>query len=72
MGSIKNAFKNKSFRVYFAICFLLGTPIFIKIGLEDFESGKMTLTHGTVIVLQYFFCIYVLPSFFSKERISRS
>jgi hypothetical protein len=70
MQSIKNAFKNKSFRIYFAICFLLATPLFIKIGFEDFEAGKMTLLHGTVMTLQYLFCVSSLPSFFSKQRSS--
>lgn len=68
MGSIKNAFKNKTFRIYFAICFLLSTPLFIKIGLEDIDAGKMTVMHGAVMALQYLFCIVSLPSFFSKQR----
>jgi uncharacterized membrane protein len=67
MESIKNAFKNRTFRIYFAICFSLSTPIFIKIGLEDIEAGKMTVMHGTVMVMQYLFCIVSLPSFFSKQ-----
>jgi uncharacterized membrane protein len=70
MESIKNALKDKTFKIYFAICFLLATPIFIKIGLEDFEAGKMTLLHGTVMTLQYLFCVSSLPSFFSKQRSS--
>ncbi len=68
MEYIKNAFKDKTFRIYFAICFLLGTPLFIKIGLEDIEAGKMTIMHGTVMALQYLFCISSLPSFFSKQK----
>lgn len=70
MESIKNSFKDKTFRIYFAICFLLSTPLLIKIGLEDIEAGKMTLMHGTAMALQYLFCIYSLPSFFSKQKMS--
>lgn len=68
MESIKNAFKNRTFRVYFAICFALATPIFIKIAVEDIDAGKMNLLHGSVMVLQYLFCIVSLPNFFSKQR----
>ena len=68
MESIKNAFKDKTFRIYFAICFVLSTPLFIKIGFEDIEAGKMTWMHGTVMVMQYLFCISSLPSFFSKQQ----
>lgn len=71
MESIKNAFKDKKFRIYFAICFLLGTPLFIKIGLEDIEAGKMTIMHGIAMALQYLFCISILPSFFSKQKMSQ-
>lgn len=68
MESIKNAFKDKTFRIYFAICFLLSTPLFIKIGFEDIDAGKMTWMHGTVMVMQYLFCISSLPSFLSKQQ----
>lgn len=68
MESIKNAFKNKTFRIYFAICFLLSTPLFIKIGIEDIEAGKMSVMHGAIMVLQYLFCISALPRFFSKQN----
>jgi hypothetical protein len=66
LTSIRNAFKNKVFTLAFLFCFVLSTPIFYKVLVDDIASGKMDIIHFIALSLQYLFCIVVMPNKLSE------
>ena len=67
--SIRQAFKSKVFTVAFLFCFVLSTPIFYKVLVDDITAGKMDLIHFIALSLQYLFCIVVMPNKMSEGYI---
>ena len=67
--SIRQAFKNKVFACAFLFCFVLSTPIFYKVLVDDIASGKMDVIHFIALSLQYLFCIVVMPNKMSEGYI---
>lgn len=61
------AFQNKTFKKYFIVFFVLTTPIFIKIALDDISSDKMDVMRGFAMTLQYLFCIISVPTFLTRQ-----
>jgi hypothetical protein len=61
------AFQNKTFRKYFIVFFVLTTPMFINIALNDINADKMDVIRGFAMALQYLFCIISLPTFLTRQ-----
>jgi hypothetical protein len=66
LTSIRQAFKSKVFTVAFLFCFLLSTPIFYKVLVDDIAADKMDIIHFIALSLQYLFCIVVMPNKLSE------